>query len=65
MFADFDWVTATTNSPIFLALVVCSIVTLAVAAERTFYFFTRRGNPDDTLSKALRRSAPVRRVRRR
>ncbi|MFQ5510802.1 MAG: MotA/TolQ/ExbB proton channel family protein [Candidatus Krumholzibacteriia bacterium] len=55
MFADFDWVNATTSSPIFLALVVCSIVTLAVAAERFVYFFERRGNPDDTLAKALKK----------
>jgi biopolymer transport protein ExbB len=55
MFADFDWLTATTTSPIFLALVVCSIVTLAVSAERAIYFFKRRGNPDDTLSKALKK----------
>ncbi len=55
MFADFDWVTATTNSPIFLALVLCSIVTLAVTAERTIYFFRRRGNPDETLAKALKK----------
>jgi biopolymer transport protein ExbB len=55
MFADFDWVTATTNSPIFLVLVICSIVTLAVTAERAIYFFRRRGNPDETLAKALKK----------
>ncbi len=34
MFAEFNWLEWMTNSPIFLVLIGCSIVTLAVAGER-------------------------------
>jgi len=45
MFADFNWA-ETVSSPVFIALIACSVVTLAVAAERAYYFWTRRGNVD-------------------
>jgi biopolymer transport protein ExbB len=53
MFAEFDWVEATRSSPILLVLLVCSMVTLAVAIERVLYFRRRSGDADHTLMKAL------------
>ena len=41
MFAEFDWVEATRSSPILLVLLVCSLVTMAVAIERAMYIQTR------------------------
>jgi biopolymer transport protein ExbB len=55
MFAEFNWFEWMTNSPIFLVLIGCSVVTLAVAGERGFYFFKRRGNSDDILETSLRK----------
>jgi biopolymer transport protein ExbB len=55
MFANFDWVEAIFNSPIFLVLVVCSVVTLGIAIERAHYFWKRRGQPDETLALALKK----------
>lgn len=51
MFAEFNWVEAMQQSPILLALVGCSVLTLGVAAERFLYFRKRNGNPDALLSK--------------
>jgi biopolymer transport protein ExbB len=53
MFAEFDWVEATRSSPIMLVLLVCSLVTMAVAIERLLYFRRRSDNPDPVLLKAL------------
>jgi biopolymer transport protein ExbB len=53
MFAEFDWVEATRSSPILLVLLVCSMVTLAVAIERILYFRRRSGDADLTLVKTL------------
>lgn len=53
MFASFDWVEATRSSPIMLVLLVCSLVTVAVAIERTLYFRRRSDNPDPVLLRAL------------
>jgi biopolymer transport protein ExbB len=53
MFAEFDWVEATRSSPILLVLLVCSLVTMAVAIERAMYFRRRSGNPEQTLLKAI------------
>ena len=36
MLTNFDWANAVGSSPIFLVLIGCSLVTLAVALERTF-----------------------------
>jgi biopolymer transport protein ExbB len=52
MITDFNWMEATGGSPIFLVLIGCSIVTLAIALERSWYFWKRSGNPDETLEKA-------------
>ncbi len=54
MFADFNWVEWMTNSPIFLVLIGCSILTLAVASERAWYFAKRRGDSDMLLENSLR-----------
>ncbi len=53
MFAEFDWVEATRSSPIMLVLLICSIVTMAVAIERILYFRRRSGDEDQTLVLAL------------
>lgn len=53
MFAEFDWVEATRSSPILLVLLVCSLVTMAVAIERSLYFRRRSGNPEPVLLRAL------------
>jgi biopolymer transport protein ExbB len=53
MLSQFNWMDATASSPIFLALIGFSIVTLAVVVERVVYFHKRRGNPDDTARRAL------------
>jgi biopolymer transport protein ExbB len=46
MLSNFDWMDATAHSPIFLALIGFSIVTLAVVIERIVYFHKRGGDPD-------------------
>jgi biopolymer transport protein ExbB len=53
MFAEFDWVEATRSSPILLVLLVCSLVTMAVAIERGMYYRRRSGDPEKTLLGAL------------
>ena len=53
MLTNFDWLNAVTSSPIFLVLIGCSIVTLAVALERTVYFWKRKGDPQETLQGAM------------
>lgn len=50
---DFNWLRAMGASPVFLVLVGCSVLTLAVTIERFFYFAKRKGNPDETLRVAL------------
>ncbi|MGD8395040.1 MAG: MotA/TolQ/ExbB proton channel family protein [Candidatus Eiseniibacteriota bacterium] len=52
MLVDFSWLRAIGSSPIFLVLVVCSVVTLAVTIERALYFWKRRGDPDRVLRQA-------------
>jgi biopolymer transport protein ExbB len=52
MLTEFNWIEATGGSPIFLVLIGCSIVALAVALERAWYFWKRSGNPDETFEKA-------------
>lgn len=46
MLSDFNWIEATARSPIFLALVGFSIVTLGIALERVYYFWKRNGDAD-------------------
>jgi biopolymer transport protein ExbB len=55
MFAEFDWAQAISNSPIMIALIAASVVTLGVTIERSLYFWKRRGNPDAALENALKK----------
>jgi len=54
MYADINWLEAIGSSPIFIALIGLSVVTLAVALERIHYFWKRRGSADETLERASR-----------
>jgi biopolymer transport protein ExbB len=54
MLSNFNWMDATAHSPIFLALIGFSIVTLAVVVERIVYFHKRGGDPD-TMAKRVHR----------
>jgi len=51
MFNQFNWAEATWQSPVFIALILCSIVTFGAVLERLYYYHKRRGNPDDMLKK--------------
>jgi biopolymer transport protein ExbB len=51
---QFHWSEATTQSPIFLVLVMCSVITMGVALERAAYYWKRRGNPDAIMTHILR-----------
>ena len=53
MLTQFDWVAVFTTSPWMLILLGCSVLTLGVVVERLYYFNKRRGNPEETLAKAL------------
>lgn len=55
MFAEFNWYEWMSNSPIFLVLILCSVVTLAVAVERAIYYFGRRGDCDTCLTSSLKK----------
>jgi biopolymer transport protein ExbB len=46
---EVPWASALRDSPIFLVLVGCSVVTLAVACERIHYFWKRRADADGLL----------------
>ena len=54
MYSDINWLEAIGSSPIFIALIGLSVVTLAVALERILYFWKRRGLADETLERAAR-----------
>lgn len=55
MLTQFDWIGIISTSPTMLALVACSVLTLGVVGERLYYYWKRRGNPDETLAAALAR----------
>jgi biopolymer transport protein ExbB len=55
MITNFDWMGAITESPIFLVLVGCSIITLAITLERAWYYWKRSGNADQTFSFAMQK----------
>jgi biopolymer transport protein ExbB len=55
MITNFNWMGAITESPIFLTLIGCSVVTLAITLERAWYFWKRRGTPDETFSFAMQK----------
>ena len=52
MFNEFSWLQSTLGSPVFMALVLGSIVTFGVVIERIYYYHKRRGDPDETLKRA-------------
>ena len=54
MYTDINWLEAIGSSPIFIALVGLSVVTLAVALERAGYFWKRKGKADEVLERAIR-----------
>ncbi len=51
MLNHFSWLEATARSPVFISLVLGSVVTFGVVLERIYYYHKRRGNPDDTLKR--------------
>ena len=53
MFENFDWIGAMRSSPVMVAILFCSVLTLGFAIERAIYFWKRRGNPDAFLASAL------------
>lgn len=53
MLADMNFVQALTSSPVLIALVLCSVVTLGVVLERLHYFHKRRDEPDTLLRDVL------------
>jgi biopolymer transport protein ExbB len=54
MYTDINWLEAIGSSPIFIVLIGMSVVTLAIALERSIYFWKRRGSADELLERATR-----------
>ncbi len=55
MFTEFNWQETVIDSPIFLVLMACSIITLAVVIERAYYYFKRGGDSDSALAFSLKK----------
>ena len=55
MVSNFDWIKLTSQSPVLIALIAFSVVTLGVTIERFYYYWTRRGNPDTIAQEVLQR----------
>jgi len=55
MFAQFDWGEALRTSPILMALIGCSILSLGAAIDRVLYYRRRRGNADLLLAQVSER----------
>jgi biopolymer transport protein ExbB len=55
MLTEFNWIDAVSASPVFIALIVCSAITLGIAAERAHYYWKRSGDPDNTLAETIKR----------
>jgi biopolymer transport protein ExbB len=55
MFTEFDWIKIARESPAMLVLIVCSVVTVGVAIERIYYYWLRRGNPDQAAREVTQR----------
>jgi biopolymer transport protein ExbB len=53
MNTQFQWSQATTESPIFWLLVICSVITLGVALERAAYYWRRRGNTESMMARVV------------
>ncbi len=50
-----NWIETLRSSPTLMALVVFSVVTLAIALERSYYYFWKRaGSPDHVVAQAVR-----------
>lgn len=52
---NFNWSHTFADSPITLVLVGFSVITLAVALERSYYYWKRRGNPDAVFTQILQK----------
>lgn len=55
MLSNFDWIKLTSQSPVLIALIAFSVVTLGVTLERFYYYWTRRGKPDQIAREVLQR----------
>jgi biopolymer transport protein ExbB len=55
MVSNFDWIKLTSESPVLVALIAFSVVTMGVTIERFYYYWTRRGNPDQIARDVLAR----------
>ncbi len=55
MVSNFDWLKLTSQSPVLMALIAFSVVTVGVCIERAYYYWTRRGNPDQIAREVLQR----------
>jgi biopolymer transport protein ExbB len=53
MLSNFNWMETIGSSPIMMALIGFSVVTLGIAIERLYYYRKRNGNPDQTLEQAI------------
>ncbi len=55
MLAHFDWIEVIRSSPVSIVIIGCSIITFAVAIERSYYFRRRGSNADKTLIYVLKK----------
>jgi biopolymer transport protein ExbB/TolQ len=53
---NFDWIKLTSESPVLIALIAFSVVTMGVTIERIYYYWTRRGNADAIAREVLQRA---------
>ena len=53
MFENFDWIGAMRTSPVMVALLFCSVITLGYAIERSIYYWKRRHGAHRTMSEAI------------
>ena len=53
MFENFDWIGAMRASPVMVALLFCSVITLGYAIERSIYYWKRRQGADRAMSEAI------------
>jgi len=56
MFEGFDWIQAMSKSPVMVAIMFCSVITLGYAIERGLYFWRRRGKSDVIMNAVLERA---------
>ena len=53
MLSNFNWMETIGSSPIMMALIGFSVVTLGIAVERLYYYKKRKGDPDRVLEQAI------------